>query len=407
MMRLAALWLALSGLILGCSSQEVIGLEKEERFVLNLGAFEDELDLFLRNGQAPSPETYLALQDGMFYILNGPRAKVLEFTSFGDLLSMIYNPDLNPPPLTLKVLQSDEVVSNKVAHPFPFHFTGKFVVTPTRDLYIQDRQPTLIARPGEDQLPGSVILRFDRKGQYQDYIGQEGVAGTPFPGYVHGVYTDASSGLYVATRDAEALTVFGYSRAGDLRFRKVLRFADLPVPQEYRAAAAQTVFETLAVDWTDDALYVHVTYLAPILDTDSRAQVGVQALGSWVHTFDLKSDAWAEGFSVPKVTHQEREGELTRVYDRPLEFLGVTQGRDFCFLGLDRPGVFRVLFTDTKGDILEQRGLEVDLREMYFYRFTLASNGTLAALLSDGRRVRAVWWRTDRLLGLFNATPGF
>lgn len=392
--------------LLACQTQEINNLEKEERFVLGLGILEDELDLFLRNGLAPAQDTHLFLQDGMFYILNGPRAKVLEFTSFGDLLRMIHNPDLNPAPITLKDVQATGMISTKVAVPFPFHSTGRLVVTPTRDLYIQDRQPRPQSRLLGTQVDEYVILRFDRRGQYQDYIGKEGVAGTSF-GHIHGLYTDEQSGLHVVTRTPTSVSVYSYLRSGDLVYQRNFDIDRMPIPQEYANLEVQIIFENLVVDWTSPWAFLYLTYVAPVLDSDSRAQTGLQVLSSWVHTLDLDSGQVLDSFQVPRVTYQEKDGETNRIYERPLELLGVTRSRDFCFLGLERPGLFRVLFTDTRGDITEQRGLSISLDEMSFYRFSLASNGTLAALLSDGKKVRAVWWRTDRLLGLFNATPGF
>ncbi len=405
-MKLQALPALAALFLLACQTQEIINLEKEERFVLGIGALEDELDLFQRNGLAPAQDTHLYLQEGMFYILNGPRAKVLEFTSFGDLLRMIFNPDLNPPPITLKDNQTTGMVSTKVAVPFPFHSTGRFVVTPTRDLYIQDRQIRPQSRLVGNNLDESVILRFDRRGEYQDYIGREGVAGSPF-NLIHGLYTDDRSGLHVVTRSLTTVSVYSYLRSGDLIYQRDFPIDSMPLPQEYAGLSVQVIFEKAVVDWSSPWVYLYLTYVSSVLDAGSRAQTGIQVLSSWVHTIDLETAQVLDSFQVPRVISQERDGEITRVYERPLELLGLTRGRDFCFLGLERPGLFRVLFTDTRGEVTEQRGLSIDLEEMKFYRFSLASNGTLAALLGDGQRVRAVWWRTDRLLGLFNATPGF
>jgi len=400
------LLLSLVLVLVGCQSQEVISLEKEERFTLNLGVLEDELDLFLRGGTAPPQETYLVLQDGMFFILNGSRAKLMEFTSFGDLLKIIFNPDLNPTPITLRVIESSDLVSNKVAIPFAFQSTGKFVVSPERDLYIEDRQSTM-GRFGQQRGQGdSVILRFDRRGRYIDYIGQEGIAGTPF-GFIHGLYTNEQGHLIVATRSSTELEVWVYDKAGDPVHQKKFDFAKLPIPDVYKDQAVQALFETMAYDWTKDWIYLYVSYLSPVLSDDSRVQVGVQIMSSWILTFDLTQDAYVDSFQAPRVVVQVQEGEVKRAQDRPLEFLGVTQGRDFCFLGLENPGLFRLIFTDARGDITEQRGLPIDLQDFKFYQFYLASNGTLGALLSDGKRVKAVWWRTDRLLGLFNAAPNF
>ena len=76
-------------------------LVREDLFALALGRAEDGIDLFARDGAIGSARTSVAMRDGFVYIANGPAGKVMEFSSFGDLLSIAYDPERVPVPIAI------------------------------------------------------------------------------------------------------------------------------------------------------------------------------------------------------------------------------------------------------------------------------------------------------------------
>ena len=102
-MRLAALKILLllviaSSAFFSCGGRAASGdLERASLFEIPYGRFDGEIDLFsnvagLTGGVCP--EVCLYMRDGLFYVGNAASKKVLQFTSYGDLLSVYYNPDI-------------------------------------------------------------------------------------------------------------------------------------------------------------------------------------------------------------------------------------------------------------------------------------------------------------------------
>ncbi|NLJ46888.1 MAG: hypothetical protein GX430_10035, partial [Treponema sp.] len=115
------------------SSGPVREVRRESLFTLGYGTQEDQLDLFRMEGMAPPAKTRIAMQDGIFFLSNGNGAKVLTLSSFGDLLSMVYNPERNPPPVVLS--QSESQASGRTARPYPFLSPGEIAVDSRKHVY--------------------------------------------------------------------------------------------------------------------------------------------------------------------------------------------------------------------------------------------------------------------------------
>jgi len=77
-------------------------VDRQNLFRLDIGKLENQIDLFGLDQSPVMLKTRIAMRDGIFYISDSKAQKVMKFTSYGDLLSMIYNQETNPPPFTLK-----------------------------------------------------------------------------------------------------------------------------------------------------------------------------------------------------------------------------------------------------------------------------------------------------------------
>ena len=100
-------------LALGCSRNQVPVLEEEQLFSLQYGKMEDQVELFL-DGSAVTRKTRLAMRGGLFFIASGYGNRIMEFTSYGDLLTLYYNPAENPRPVMLQSAE-DEVATHESA----------------------------------------------------------------------------------------------------------------------------------------------------------------------------------------------------------------------------------------------------------------------------------------------------
>ncbi len=97
--------LATSLLFTSCGAEKPsVAVKREQLFSLGYGPAEDQLDLFQLDGSKAPLKTCLVMSEGIFYISNGAGAKVVRYSSFGDPLSMIYNPDKASEPVLLKAV---------------------------------------------------------------------------------------------------------------------------------------------------------------------------------------------------------------------------------------------------------------------------------------------------------------
>ena len=93
-----ALVLGLS--LVSCNRGKVVNdIKADNLFSLEYGNFDDQINLFDITSLMKI-NTHLAMKDGFFYISNGESKKLLEMNSYGDLLSLYYNPDFNKHPLS-------------------------------------------------------------------------------------------------------------------------------------------------------------------------------------------------------------------------------------------------------------------------------------------------------------------
>jgi hypothetical protein len=152
------------------------------RFSLGLGRAEDQVDLVQLSGVPVRDSTYLYMRDGIFYIANGNAEKVMEFSSYGDILSLLYDPEITPQPFLLAGDGSGQMNVTKRAYRFDFVRPGPFAISPDKEILIVDEVPAnrveFDARLGI--VLNHVILRFSQNGSLSDFLGQEGPGGTRF-----------------------------------------------------------------------------------------------------------------------------------------------------------------------------------------------------------------------------------
>ena len=99
MKKLSIIYILLISLCLffSCDNDSIVGtIKTKELFTLKYGKFEDEFNLY-----TSSPEDYLSsitMRDGFFYVTDSASKKMMQFSSYGDLVSVLYNPEVNPVP---------------------------------------------------------------------------------------------------------------------------------------------------------------------------------------------------------------------------------------------------------------------------------------------------------------------
>lgn len=360
-------------------------LEAEKLFDLPVGILEDEVDIFHRGNTLPNRKNSLYMYQGLIFIGNSLGSKVMEFSSYGDLISLIYNENENPRPVLLSSRQDEQMVVNRSATAFPFRDIGNIAVTEDHVLLVEDHVAP--ERRLLDQETGTalqhVIHRFGPSGNYLDYIGQEGVGGTPFP-FIVSMNLTARDDLVVTTRSLNAYEIFWYNRDGDILYT-------LRIDEDHLPAGDQGTFpslETIYPDMEAYRLYLHVNF----------EQENGENVTSAVYTLDLPESVYSGSFELPE-NLQPLPGQEGLEYIQYLfEFIGTAAEGHLFFISRNNSFEHTLIIMDNEGRLVARRILRIENPDIFFNDYTVSQEGIITALLGDPGGVALYWWRADELL---------
>ena len=383
----------------GCKKGETERFEREDLFNLSIGKMENQLNLFELPGIPFTQKVRVFMQDGFFYISNGNSTKIMQFNSYGDLLSLLYNPDNNPLPVLLSADEEEGRVINKKAYSYPFNTVGEFCVTPGNTILVEDTVPE--ERQEFDDETGAmlnrIILRFDREGNLLDYLGQEGVGGTPFP-YIERLQVTGSGEIAVITQTAKSRLIFWFSAAGALLYEVAINYTSLPVPQGMDLIPS---LETVYSDADSRVLYLKLDYyLKPGAEGEGSVNNGTGFEKSRIYILDLQRETYVQSIELPRYFIENNDLELvnTEKEEGLYEFKGAASGGYLFFLGPDVYNTNQLLILDSSGRVVDRKEILIQDNELIYRAFHLSRSGILSAILCEEDHVKVVWWRSDEIL---------
>ncbi len=399
-----------AALMLSCSNNRVVEtLKREQLYTMSYGLLEDQLNLFTLEGSAAPLKTRLAMRDGIFYIVNGSAGKVLTTSSFGDLLAMIYNPERNPPPIVLKIVDpnlpvdASQAPRTRSAVSYPFNEPGEIAVNSKRSLFVEDRVPE--ERRSKDAETGAeleyVVVRFASDGTYMDYLGQEGVGGTPFP-FISGVHITANDECIVVTVIPDAWTVFMFDERGALKSTVTIRRNELPhpdtggkqVPDDERIASLDSIYP----DPESDTLLIKIDYFRETVDPETKTPSGIILDSSYVWQMDRGSGVYIGKHEIPAFESISAKKNGEAIIARSWDFVGSARGSLF-FTSSDEDGATYYALYGLSNHSFKRYQLRIDAEELKYTAYSLSLDGILSAVLCTEFEARLVWWRFDKILG--------
>ncbi|MDR2608835.1 MAG: hypothetical protein LBC57_10640 [Treponema sp.] len=395
-MRFSVLFFILPVLVVSCTRQKTAQVTREDLFSLDIGRMEDQIALYQLDGDRGIQGLDLFMRDGLFYISDGNGQKLVRYNSYGDLLFMIYNEETNPPPLTLRANIEDSSRVTRWAFPYPLNMPGRIVVDSRKHIYSEDRLP--YERHSVDveskALLDSVILHFDGDGRFIEYLGQEGIGGSPFP-RITGLYTSIHDELAVVCRLPTGWNIYWFSPSGTLLYLVQLKNEMVPLPPDWPELIPSV--DNIAAAPDSRKLYLKVDYYRYTFDESTSMHTGNEADSSRVWIMNVEDGAWLDTIEVPfyeySYTENEKKNSVRMIYS----LLGVAgNGRIFCLLPLEAGYSVLILGSDS-GSEQRQGIIQVNSNELQFNAFSLSQEGILSALLADEWNVKVVWWRTDRM----------
>jgi hypothetical protein len=399
-MKKTALLVTAFGLLFSaCERQaQIPSIERENLFSLDIGRLEDQIALYSLEGDRGIRRTDMVMRDGLFYISDGPGAKIVRYNSYGDLLFMIYNEETNPSPMTLKPLADDTVVT-RWAVSYPLQEPGEITVDSRKHIYVRDRLPD--EKHGFDleskALLDNIILHFDAEGRFVEYLGSDGIGGSPFP-RVEQLYTSVQDELAVVCRLPTGWNVYWFKSDGAFLFMVQLKNEAVPVPRDRDMVIPS--LDSIAVVPDSRKLFVKVDYYRDTFDESTNTRTGNEPDSSVVWIMNAETGSWERTVELPFFEYTYIENN--RRYSVPMIYslLGVINGGKL-LLSFPVEGGYSLLFLSSDPGSEEQRRgfIQVGTDELQYNSFDLSADGILSGLLVDDWYVKLVWWRTDNFIG--------
>lgn len=394
MMRFVTIFLFSLIVFFSCSNTEIQSIDRQNLFRLDIGRLENQIDLFGLDQSPAMIKTNIAMRDGIFYISDSKGQKVTKFTSYGDLLSMIYNPETNPPPFTLKKGdQSAEIVTRK-AISYPLIQNGNLAVDSRKHLYVEDRLPPDRRTYDNEKrvLFDSTVLHFDNEGNFIEYLGQEGIGGTPFP-YITNIYTSVHDELAVVCRLPTGWNVYWFDPNGTVLYVVLIRNEDLPLPK------GESLYPSLdSINAAPDGrrLIIKVDYYKDSYDESTKTKSGIVFDRSILWVMNVEDGTYQNNVEIPPFdqAQQNIKEKVELVYS----VLGVSRGGKV-FLSIPDTGGYHILVLDLESKDQKRGFIRVEQDELAFNTFYLSEEGILSALLATDYEAKIVWWRTEKFTG--------
>ena len=379
-----------------CPVSGVKSIEREDLFSLDIGPMEDQIAMYKIEGDSGIRRTGFAMRDGLFYITDGNGGKIVRYNSYGDLLFMIYNAETNPEPVSLKTNVEDRTQVTRWAFSYPLREPGEIAVDSRKHIYAEDRLPPERFRfdPEYKSLLDSIILHFDADGRFIEYLGQEGIGGSPFPRIV-GLYTSRDE-LVVVCRTPVGWNIYWYNSSGTLLYLLPLKNDAIPAPPDWSATVSSVDNIMAAPD--SRRLFFKVDYYRDTVDESTNTRTGTEPDSSIVWVYNVEDGSYMDSLEIPLFEFHFNENGRSLSARMLYSMMGALRNGKILLYFPDENG-YSLLFLDTNSREQRRGYITVDTGELQFNDFHLSAEGILSALLVDEWKVKLVWWRTDTFFG--------
>lgn len=387
-------------LFFSCTQSSVVqNVEIEDLFTIPYGTFEDSLFL-ISTTSTGNFTPRVVMEDGFFYISDDNAQKVMQLTSFGDLVAIYYNNQFNPIPSFIQLSDIDvaedgfpTAAATQRATSYQFTNIGPIATDTRKYLYVADFLPE--DRYEEDvesgQLLRQVVLQFSDNGTFIDYIGQQGPGGSPFP-YIKNIYTTKNNELVVVCLTPNGFTVFWFSENGFLKYMIPILNSKLPKESSETFVSIDSVIP----DYNEQKLYLKLDYSTMEYDQSSKVQSGINYTKTLLYPLDVQTGIYEDPLVIPAYEETVTNEFSKQTYLIPYEFFGTTNSGWFFFIIANESG-YSVLMVHPNGQKILRRQLTINTEDLVYYNLSLSSNGIITGLLSSANNSRVVWWRTDSI----------
>jgi hypothetical protein len=382
-------------LIGACKNNAIDSVEREDLFTLQFGPMEDQIALYNLDGSMGIKRTGFTMRDGLFYIADGNSGKIVRYNSYGDLLFMIYNEDANPVPFTLRTNISEDEQATRWAYSYPLEEPGWIAVDSRKHIFVEDRISAHEQRtdPETKTLLDGIILHFDQDGRFINYLGREGIGGSPFPRIV-GLFSAVRDELAVVCRLPDGWDVYWFSPSGMLLY--IVKISADAIPALPDWSEAHSFVDTIMPAPDSRKLFIKVNYTRETFDQSTNIHTGIEPISSCLWILNVEDGSYSGSVEIPlyEIIEDGFHSETKVFYS----MLGVTRnGKTLLYFPVDSG--YTLLFVNTVTHEQRRGYIQFSNEELRYNEFFLSTDGILSAMLADNFNVKMVWWRTDRFMG--------
>jgi len=380
---------------ISCKNDKISSVEREDLFSLDIGPMEDQIALFKLDGGRGIKRIGFTMRDGLFFISDGNNGKIARYNSYGDLLFMIYNDETNPAPITLKSNIQEDEQATRWAYTHPLEEPGWIAVDSRKHIFVEDRLQQQDQRTDQETkvVLDGIILHFDHNGRFVNYLGKEGIGGSPFPRIV-GLSTSIRDELVVICRLPGGWDIYWFSPTGMLLYlvkissNVVLTLNDWP--------EALSVIDSITAAPDARKLYIKVDYSHDTFDQLTNTRTGSEPITSCLWTLNVEDGTYIGSVEIPlyEVIENGRPSGI-KVFN---SILGIARNGQALFYFPVETG-YSLLFVNTNNKEQRRGYIQFSMDELRYNDFYLSTEGILTAMLADNFNVKFVWWRTDKLFG--------
>jgi len=393
---LSIIFLGMAVFSVSCKNNKIGSVEREDLFKLEIGPMEDQIALYKLDGTRGIRRTAFTMRDGLFFISDGNSGKIVRYNSYGNLLFMIYNDETNPAPITLKTNIQEDEQATRWAFTYPLEEPGWITVDSRKHIFVEDRLPQQDHRidPETKAVLDGVILHFDQNGRFINYLGKEGLGGSPFPRII-GMSTSLRDELVVICRIPEGWDIFWFNSAGTLLY--LVKISSNVIPTLPNWTDALSIIDSITPTPDARKLYIKVDYSHDIYDQSTNTRTGSEPLSSYLWILNVEDGTYIGSVEIPlyEVIENGRSSGIKVFYS----VLGAARNGQTLFYFPVETG-YSLLFVDTNSREHRRGYIQFSMEELRYNDFFLSVDGILSAMLADNFNVKFVCWRTDKLLGV-------
>jgi hypothetical protein len=390
----AILFLFLSIVAVSCSVPRKIGiLTRSNLFSLGMGPGEGQIDI-----SSPNYGSFdIDMREGIFEVADSAGGRIARFSSYGDLLSMLYDPAKTSKPVLLKPVQPNAKGQNESIsvgrYAAPTHFTelGLIATDSSQTIYASDRLADPRQRVFDNNSSAwcdKIIRRFGKMGMEMPYLGQEGVGGTPFP-FIENITVLSDDSIIVFSASESIYLLHHFDREGNLLSLLKIPRDSLPVPKELQAGLKNN--ESARIDASLDSIApflqekdfevaLKIDYYVSTMDPATRTRGDVSYKGSWLSI--LKGDS-GHITNMLKIDSRDSTESIPQLIGR---------SRNRYFLLENQADGFIVSQMDVTGRIRVRSRIEFPKGTQELLSMKLTNDGYLYAALRTKDTVDFVWW---------------